>query len=145
MGENICKKLRNLTIAQGLGIGSPHLVSEPLFRTLRPPNLPCFVAPSPPSLPPPLLLLYPLPASIGEQGMVINEFEGNEAAIFPVPRGMPTTPTDIYEAFLEAYGYGEREDRTDVLLQVVWILLGNLVLFRVLTLACLKYITFERR
>lgn len=77
--------------------------------------------------------------------MVINEFEGHEADIFPVPRGMPTTPTVIYKSFLEAYGYGERDDRTDVLVQVVWILLGNLVLFRGLTLACLKYITFERR
>lgn len=82
---------------------------------------------------------------MGEQGMVINEFEGNQAEIFPVPRGMPTTPTVIYRAFLEAYGYGEREDRTDVLVQVVWILLGNLVFFRVLTLVCLKYVTFERR
>eukprot|EP00903_Cladosiphon_okamuranus_P016410 g15131.t1 len=79
------------------------------------------------------------------EGMVINEFEGHEAAIFPVPRGMPTTPTVIYRSFLDAYGYGERDDRTDVLAQVVWILLGNLVLFRLLTLACLKYVTFERR
>eukprot|EP00752_Nemacystus_decipiens_P008555 g7642.t1 len=79
------------------------------------------------------------------EGMVINEFEGHEADIFPVPRGMPTTPTVIYKSFLAAYGYGERDDRTDVLGQVVWILLGNLVLFRVLTLVCLKFVTFERR
>lgn len=83
--------------------------------------------------------------SIREQGMVINEFEGNEEAIFEVPDGMPTTAKIIYQSFLEAYGYGERDDRTDVLLLVVWILLGNLVLFRVLTLLCLKYINFERR
>lgn len=77
--------------------------------------------------------------------MVINEFEGNEKEIFPVPPGMPTTPKQIYRTFLEAYGYGERDDRDDVLAQVAWILLANLVVFRVLTLFCLKFITFERR
>lgn len=77
--------------------------------------------------------------------MVINEFENNEDDIFPVPEGMPTTAKEIYYTFLDAYGYGERDDRTDVLGQVVWILLGNLVVFRVLTLLCLKFITFERR
>lgn len=76
---------------------------------------------------------------------MINEFEGNEKAIFPVPEGVPVTPEQIYEAFLEAYGFGEGERRGDVLVDVLWILLGSLVLFRLLSLVFLKYVTFERR
>lgn len=76
---------------------------------------------------------------------MINEFDGNEKAIFPVPEGVPVTPKQIYEAFLEAYGFGESEHRDDVLVKVLWILLGSLVLFRLLSLVFLKYVTFERR
>ena len=96
---------------------------------------------SPPPASPPVLLRYPFL----EQGMVINEFENNEGDIFPVPEGMPTTAKEIYYTFLDAYGYGERDDQTDVLGQVVRILVDNLVVFRVLALHCLKFITFERR
>ncbi|CAM9914015.1 unnamed protein product [Scytosiphon promiscuus] len=79
------------------------------------------------------------------EGLVINEFEGNEEAIFPRPEGIPVTPEEIYETFLEAYGFGQRGDRTDILGNVLWILVASLVVFRVLTLLCLKFVTFERR
>lgn len=76
---------------------------------------------------------------------MINEFEGNEDAIFPDPEGNGITPLVIYEVFLEAFGFGERRIDDGVLVEVVGILVGNLVVFRLLTLFCLKYITFERR
>ena len=76
---------------------------------------------------------------------MINEFKGNEEAVFPVPEGIPITPEQIYGAFLEAYGFGKVGDGGEVLGSVLWILVGNLVLFRLLGLLCLKYATFERR
>lgn len=76
--------------------------------------------------------------------MTINEFQGNEANIFPVPEGIPITPDQIYKAFLEEYGFG-KTGNGDVRVMVIWVLVVTLVVFRLVTLALLKFVKFERR
>lgn len=78
------------------------------------------------------------------QGLVINEFNGNEDEIFPIPDDIPVTPEQVYQAFLNAYGFGGSGVTGDVRLDVVLILVLNLAVFRLLTLLCLRYITYER-
>ncbi|CAM9674994.1 unnamed protein product [Choristocarpus tenellus] len=74
------------------------------------------------------------------QGLVVNEFQGNGDA-FPVPEGVPVTPDMIYNAFLEAYGFGGGLSRA----AVIPILVVNFFIFRVIALFCLRLVRFERR
>lgn len=76
---------------------------------------------------------------------MINEFRGNEDAIFEVPEGSSITPIEIYAKFLEAFGFGDVNDGREISGRVLWILVGNLVFIRLLCLLFLKFITFERR
>lgn len=76
---------------------------------------------------------------------MINEFRGNEEAIFEVPEGSSITPVEIYAEFLEAFGFGDVNDGWEITKGVLWFLVGNLVFVRLLCLLFLKFITFERR
>lgn len=74
------------------------------------------------------------------QGLIINEFEGQEDTFFPQPPGSPFTSHDAYEALLDAFGYSGTSKWA-----AIPVLLLSIATFRIVLLLSLRFLDWERR
>lgn len=73
------------------------------------------------------------------QGLILNEGEGNDA-LFPIPPGIPITPAQAFELFLEGYGFNGVGKWN-----AIPILIATYGVLRIMTYFALRFLNFERR
>jgi ABC-type multidrug transport system ATPase subunit len=73
------------------------------------------------------------------QGLIINEFDDN-SNIQLSPSGTPQAEAQAYDSFMHDLGFEDYE-RWDS----IYVILANMVFFRIITFLAMKYINFEQR